>query len=333
METLRAGQAGWYPVARSAELGGKRPLRRFLFGRPVVVFGKPATPHVLDDRCPHRSAALSGGRVVDGMVECPFHGWKLDGDGACRAIPSHTGELPRRSARAHRAVSRHGLVFVAVGEPTGGPVPPALLDGTGYVHIWSGLDVSGRLGEVAENFLDVTHTFTVHPHLIRGTKADTPSRVEVRGKPNEVEVGYYGEGRPAGLAARLFEGERSASIGRFVGPNAAIVEFHGPKGPRIAVTSYLVPTEEGKVGGFAVVVVPGPRWAGFAKFALLRPIAGIVNRQDIRILNATARNQALFGNPPHARSPTDYVLRDIEAILDGIPPDSAGRTVVYKALL
>lgn len=329
----RPGQVGWYAVAATSEMRRGKPLRRFLFGRPVVVYGDPKEPSVLDDRCPHRSAPLSGGRVVDGMVECPFHGWRFDGEGACRSMPCLPGAVPPRAARPHRAVARHGLVFVAVGDAAGEPPAPALSGGRGYVHVWSGLEVLGRIGEVAENFLDVTHTFTVHKHLLRGAEASTPSTVEIRRSANRVEVSYRGEGRPAGIVARMFEGERSVSVGRFEGPNVAVVEFHGPKGPRIAVTSYLTPTEPGKVGGYAVVVVPGAPWAGRLKFALLRPFAGLINSQDIRMLEATALNQRCFDEPPHAAAPTDYALRHIEDILDGVPGPAEETVTVLRALL
>jgi nitrite reductase/ring-hydroxylating ferredoxin subunit len=44
----------------------------------------------LIDRCAHRRAALSGGRITDQFVlECPYHGWRYEGTtGACVAIPN-----------------------------------------------------------------------------------------------------------------------------------------------------------------------------------------------------------------------------------------------------
>ena len=40
--------------------------------------GRPA---LLADRCPHRGAQLSLGRVRDGALQCPYHGWRWEIDG------------------------------------------------------------------------------------------------------------------------------------------------------------------------------------------------------------------------------------------------------------
>jgi hypothetical protein len=276
---------------------------------------------------------LSAGKIVDGTIECPFHGWRFDGNGVCRKMPCLAGDPPLRKARSLDAISRYGLVFARMGKGAAEPLAPVLHGTRAFVHLWAGLDVKGDLAHVAENFLDATHTITVHPGLLRGTAAASPTEILVKGKANEVEITYRGEGEPAGIIARLFEGSRSSTIGRFRGPNVTDVEFHGPKGLRFAVTSYLTPTETGKVGGYAVVSVPGNPLLGYLKFAVLKPFATLLNRQDMRILNLVDDNHALFSRPPRASAPTDFVIDEIEAILAGSEPPSATRERILEALL
>ena len=91
----------WFIAARSTELG-KKPLATTLFGTPIVLFrdatGKAGT---LVDRCPHRNVPLSLGEVVaDGTLQCPYHGWKFDTDGACKHIPSLTTASEAKARRA-----------------------------------------------------------------------------------------------------------------------------------------------------------------------------------------------------------------------------------------
>lgn len=331
--TLRPGEEGWYAVAKASDLGGRRPLKRWLFGAPIVIFGSAESPSILLDRCPHRSAPLSAGRVIDGMVECPYHGWRFDGTGLCRKMPCLPGDPPPRKARALPAFVRYGLVFARMGKGAAEPPPPILHGTRAFVHIWSGLPVKGRLADVAENFLDATHTITVHPGMLRGTGATTPAKVIVAGRAGEVEVTYKGEGKPAGIIARIFEGHRTSTVGRFRGPNVTDVEFHGPSGLRIAVTSYLTPMQSGEVGGFAIFSVPGTPWLGRLKFLALKPFATLVNRQDMRILNMTDDNHALFGRPPHVRVPTDFVAPGIADILEGKMPAAAEKPQTLDALL
>jgi len=130
--------------------------------------------------------------------------------------------------------------------------------------------VRGRLGGVAENFLDATHTINGSSGMLRGQIA-SPAKVVVAGRPGQVEVTTEAKAKAGRHHRRMFEGTRSSTVGRFRGPNIADVEFHGPAGIRIAITSYLTPTQAGKVGGFAIITAPGNPWLGRLKFAALKP--------------------------------------------------------------
>ena len=78
----------WTPLIVARRLG-RRPLRTVLAGTPIVLFrGAGGVIGALIDRCPHRGAALSLGKVgEDGCLECPFHGWRFDVDGTNRRVP------------------------------------------------------------------------------------------------------------------------------------------------------------------------------------------------------------------------------------------------------
>ena len=73
---------GWFQVAWSADLevGDVKPLH--YFGGELVAFRDlDGAVRVLDAHCQHRGADLShGGCVVEGGIQCPFHGWVWSGD-------------------------------------------------------------------------------------------------------------------------------------------------------------------------------------------------------------------------------------------------------------
>src|SRR5437660_4882280 len=77
----------WYIGAWADELGAQ-PLARRICNEPVVLFrdaaGKAAA---LADRCCHRAAPLSMGKVVEDGLECGYHGLTFDGSGRCVRIP------------------------------------------------------------------------------------------------------------------------------------------------------------------------------------------------------------------------------------------------------
>jgi len=57
-------------------------------GLRLVLCNAGGAPYVVQDRCPHAFALLSGGRLEGFVLECPLHGGKLDvRDGSPVAAP------------------------------------------------------------------------------------------------------------------------------------------------------------------------------------------------------------------------------------------------------
>ena len=84
---------GWFPIAAVSALEGlTEPTPVTVANTKLVVWRTPGPGgvwSVLRDRCPHRSAPLSQGRIDpdSGCLECPYHGWQFEGDGKCTKIP------------------------------------------------------------------------------------------------------------------------------------------------------------------------------------------------------------------------------------------------------
>jgi phenylpropionate dioxygenase-like ring-hydroxylating dioxygenase large terminal subunit len=84
----------WYVASFSRELTTK-PIHRQLLGQHVALFrDSNGTARALSAICPHRGANLGQGRVIDGTLQCPFHGWRFNGEGRCIRIPSQTEGVP-----------------------------------------------------------------------------------------------------------------------------------------------------------------------------------------------------------------------------------------------
>lgn len=64
----------WYVVLESKEVG-KKPLGVLRMGEKLVFWrDNQGVVHCAIERCPHRGAALSKGTVLEGRLQCPFHG-------------------------------------------------------------------------------------------------------------------------------------------------------------------------------------------------------------------------------------------------------------------
>lgn len=160
---------GWWPVALEAEVG-LQPLAQSLLGEPLVLWCEPGgAVAALADRCPHRGARLSQGTVVDGTLQCPYHGWRFDAQGRCAAIPALPAFQPAavHAACRHEVQLAHGLVWVRLAAPAEGndsalPGIPRLDDLPSRRLIYGPFDVATSAPRAVENFLDTSHFAFVH---------------------------------------------------------------------------------------------------------------------------------------------------------------------------
>ena len=77
----------WYVAAWSEELDSGL-MGRTIMNEPIAIFrnaeGKVCA---VEDRCCHRGAALTSGKVVENGLQCGYHGLVYDGEGKCVEIP------------------------------------------------------------------------------------------------------------------------------------------------------------------------------------------------------------------------------------------------------
>ncbi|PRQ06469.1 Aminopyrrolnitrin oxygenase PrnD [Enhygromyxa salina] len=103
------------------------PVKVKVLDHDMVVFRDArGRPSALLDRCSHRGAPLSIGRVVRGAVECSYHGWRYDRSGECIHIPSLTKErrIPKScTVPSFPCAENDGYVWVWTGEGEPAPLP------------------------------------------------------------------------------------------------------------------------------------------------------------------------------------------------------------------
>ena len=164
--------AWWWPVALADEAAdGPVPLR--LLDEPLVLWRDAAgTVHAWADRCPHRGARLSMGRVVPeadaaggARLECPYHGWRFAAGGRCERIPALPGFEPPAGhrARAFEALERYGMVWVRLAAGALAVPVFAAEDDPRLRKVGCGpYEVASSAPRVVETFLDLAHFGFVH---------------------------------------------------------------------------------------------------------------------------------------------------------------------------
>ncbi len=164
----------WYVAGWDHEIQRLKLLRRMLLGEPVLLYRKgDGAPVALEDRCCHRHAPLSRGRLRGDRVECAYHGLQFDPSGACVHIPTQDTIPKSARVRAYPVAEKHSWVWIWMGDPA--LADPALIPDFGVMSDpgwrWRGetLAVAGNYMLVVENLMDLTHL----PALHQSTLADT----------------------------------------------------------------------------------------------------------------------------------------------------------------
>jgi len=79
----------WYVAALSQQIKKNSFVTRVIQSEPIVIVrNSDGGLYALRDICPHRGIPLSYGRILNGEMECPYHGWTFDSQGTCTRIPS-----------------------------------------------------------------------------------------------------------------------------------------------------------------------------------------------------------------------------------------------------
>ncbi|MDX2089596.1 MAG: aromatic ring-hydroxylating dioxygenase subunit alpha [Kofleriaceae bacterium] len=312
----------WYGVIPAGELGAK-PLARTLLGTPLVLFRDGAgVAHALVDRCPHRNVPLSLGRVArTGRLECAYHGWQFDGDGACKVIPSlsHAPTAKACDATGHATRESDGVIWVW-GEPGVTPAdgPPRLrhVGEPGYTTVYKVTEAQATMHAVIENALDVPHTAFLHKGLFRNESRGISLEVIVRRTATQVEAEYLGEPRPEGFVARVLSpsGGVVQHWDRFILPAVSEVEYRIGDENHLLVSSLLTPVEDFHTR-LTNVVRFRSRLPGELVKPFLEPLVSQIFKQDAWILKTLTDTTQRFGGEQYASTEIDLFGKHVWRLL------------------
>ena len=160
----------WYMGAWGHEVTDK-PLPRRLLGTNTMFYRKlDGTVVALRDRCPHRFAPLSKGKIIDDQIQCPYHGLVFDSTGQCVANPITSDTRIPEAVRVQRfpVVEQGNIVWFWPGDPAKCddsliPQFPYLADTENYKHIYGLTPVKCHFEIETDNLMDLSHVDMLHP--------------------------------------------------------------------------------------------------------------------------------------------------------------------------
>jgi vanillate O-demethylase monooxygenase subunit len=165
----------WYVAALDQELIDGKLLSRTLLGEHVLLYrGESGVVIALNDRCPHRGALLSRGRLEGDSVRCMYHGIKYDGSGKCVQIPGQDMIPPKLRVRAYPVVERSHFIWIWMGDAA--KADPALIVDLPYLGdpTWKGvpayLHYDANYLLIVDNLSDFSHLAFVHTKTLGGSE-------------------------------------------------------------------------------------------------------------------------------------------------------------------
>ncbi len=314
-------KSSWQMAALSREVTD-RPLARTVVGGPLVLFRTAGGVSVLIDRCPHRNYPLSEGRLVEGALQCPYHGWRFTGDGTCVEVPGCAladGQSQRLAATPVVVRERHGAVLVRLDGDATSPLPDLTDWGAeGHDHFWWSQGVwRGRALDALENVLDPFHTNFIHDGIIRRSTQRVPVRLSVASGEEWIESIIEQPQPDLGWMSRLLEPPRDRSRTRLNGPTTVQARWEGPKGLTLCVTVFFTPVTETSLMPFACFTTPKGRGPGWLKERAIRLFLDPVVRQDRHALAQQLDNIERFGAPHFLQGPGDLLGGRVARLFNG----------------
>lgn len=158
----------WYVACWPTDLAVDRLLPMVIIGQPLVLYRRAdGRPVALEDRCCHKQAKLSLGRLEEDCVRCMYHGLKFDTAGKCIEIPGQDVIPPNAFVGTYPVVESGSWVWVWMGDPAQadpGLIPTTIALQDPSWDLRSGqMDYAANYELINDNLTDFSHLSFVHP--------------------------------------------------------------------------------------------------------------------------------------------------------------------------
>lgn len=318
----------WYVACTKRELERKKVWPAKILGLGIVVFhSNDNSIGALIDQCVHRGTALSAGKLNDGCITCPYHGWRYNKEGRVTHVPSIDGSSPpdkphRFSQRSFPVKEAYGLVWVFLGDSS--PENKSLFEmpfykKSGWNNYYMCSRFKGSVSALAQNFMDVPHTVFVHNKIFRKSP-DKLMKTSVEFTPHSVEVEYEDTEDSIGMMPWLTNPDKQPLVhtDQFHSPNITRCDYHWGDKSGFVITSQITPESANVSRVYTLISYKLPIPSIIAR--LLRPLIHLYTRivleQDISIIKVNRRG---IENAPGLRThsvQSDLVHIGIERLID-----------------
>ncbi|MBT7951716.1 MAG: aromatic ring-hydroxylating dioxygenase subunit alpha [Gammaproteobacteria bacterium] len=195
---MKALKNTWYMAGWVHELENENPLGRKIIDIPIVIYrGDDGELAALFDRCPHRFAPLSKGRIKGNNLQCGYHGLTFNCEGSC--VDNPEGGHPPKSAylNSFPIVEKDNIIWIWMGEKEKFDVSLipdySIHNDKSLSFLYGHSFVKSNYELITDNLLDLSHTRYIHPGF-GGENYEYDHTIEVQ--EQEIYSKYYVDSSP-----------------------------------------------------------------------------------------------------------------------------------------
>lgn len=298
------------PLAFAHDVQAGKLSTVWLQDTPLILTRSQGRVVAYEDFCPHRGVPLSLGKLVDAQtIECPYHGWRFNlANGQNTLVPVKNASMPC-ALKPISLRETHDLVWFL---PDVQAVLPSLH--TEKPTLFKTGLIQAKMVNVAENFLEGSHTHFVHQGYIR---RQTPKRQAISAKLQPKEDGfemYYQPEPPKGLLTQFLPKRFRTlrPVASYHHPHLTTLAYYDTAGHCLARFEGLLKPEKAHTRFFARIFLDLGHLTPFVS-RLAAHFFGKVIQQDQNILEVQTRNLRHFPKPTFVSDETDVVGQELYA--------------------
>ena len=222
---LKIGLYGWYAICPTQELKKNKIHYFSLYDTPLLLYrDEDEKVRCIKNLCPHRGASFYGGKVLNGVITCPYHGAKFSSVGSCQNLDritcshivdtNYNNYAKKIHLAQYKVKEKDDYIFVYFTKNSetdlndineDSPISNYELINNGftpkdYVSEEVLVDFKCDWSRIIENHLDILHIFWVHGDTIPDKDVNKNVLVSFNQKininPKYIESIYYYKNDP-----------------------------------------------------------------------------------------------------------------------------------------
>ena len=193
----------WYVIGETSSIRPNKLYKTQIWNKDYVFWKHQGLYYALNNDCSHRGASLSGGKLKDNKVVCPYHAYEFENTGKLTHVPGlNFTNTPCKNQESYAVLEKNGWIYL---NPEMSPLDLLRFphstqfifqepesDNSDFCCVLFNKKFNAYGRVVSENSLDVMHIAFVHTFGNKNSPSPIAERPphKIKGYPNHYRTSY-----------------------------------------------------------------------------------------------------------------------------------------------